>query len=67
MHTEVRRIIEVSLVDEEKIVSELKRNTLGVYWTLLNSEKDLIGVRKLQRQLDFGAQHTMPDRYVHIY
>lgn len=42
-------------VDEEKIASELKGNTLRVYWALLNSEGNVIGVRELQRSVGFSS------------
>ena len=42
-------------VDEEKIASELKGNTLRAYWALLRSEKGVIGVRELQRLLGFSS------------
>ena len=42
-------------MDDEKIVSELKGNTLRVYWSLLNSRDGVMGVRQLQRQLGFSS------------
>lgn len=42
-------------LDDEKIVSELKGNTLRVYWALLNSRDGVMGVRQLQRQLGFSS------------
>jgi len=45
----------VSSLDDEKIVSELKGNTLRVYWALLNSRDGVMGVRQLQRQLGFSS------------
>jgi len=45
----------MSFFDEEKITSELKGNTLRVYWALLNSKDGIIGVRELQRQLGFSS------------
>lgn len=42
-------------MDDEKIVSELKGNTLRVYWALLNSRDGVMGVRQLQRQLGFSS------------
>jgi len=44
-----------SKIDEEKIASELKGNTLRVYWALLNSENSVMGVRELQRELGFSS------------
>jgi DNA-binding transcriptional ArsR family regulator len=45
----------MSFFDEEKIISELKGNTLRVYWALLNSKDGIIGVRELQRKLGFSS------------
>jgi len=45
----------VNSLDDEKIVSELKGNTLRVYWSLLNSRDGVTGVRQLQRQLGFSS------------
>jgi len=45
----------VSSFDAEEIASELKGNTLRVYWALLNSKDGVIGVRELQRQLGFSS------------
>ncbi|MCW4020980.1 MAG: hypothetical protein NWF14_07125 [Candidatus Bathyarchaeota archaeon] len=42
-------------LDDEKIASELRGNTLRVYWALLNSENSVIGVRELQRKLGFSS------------
>ena len=41
--------------NEEKISSELRGNTLRSYWALLNSKDGLIGVRELQRRLNFSS------------
>jgi len=41
--------------DEERVTSELKGNTLRVYWALMNSEDGLVGVRELQRKLGFSS------------
>jgi hypothetical protein len=41
--------------EEEKIESELKGNTLRVYWMLLQSQNASIGVREVQRHLDFSS------------
>jgi len=41
--------------EEEKIESELKGNTLRVYWMLLRSRNTSIGVREVQRQLGFSS------------
>lgn len=45
----------MSFFDEEKIISELKGNTLRVYWALLNSKDGVVGVRELQRKLGFSS------------
>ncbi len=45
----------MSSFDEEKIASELRGNTLRVYWALLNSSDGTMGVRELQRQLGFSS------------
>ncbi len=45
----------MSLFDEEKIVSELRGNTLRAYWALLNSEDGVVGIRELQRNLGFSS------------
>ena len=42
-------------MDEEKVVSELKGNTLRVYWLLLSAEEGVVGVREVQRKLDFSS------------
>ena len=42
-------------MDEEKVESELKGNTLRVYWTLLRSENGVVGVREVQRSLGFSS------------
>jgi len=42
-------------VDEKKIASELKGNTLLVYWELLKASDSLIGVRELQRKVGFSS------------
>lgn len=41
--------------DNTKILSELKGNTLRVYWALLGSENGVMGVRELQRKLGFSS------------
>lgn len=45
----------MSSFDDEKIASELKGNTLRAYWALLNARDGVMGVRALQRQLDFSS------------
>ena len=42
-------------MNDEKIESELKGNTLRVYWILLNSQAGTIGVRGVQRALRFSS------------
>lgn len=41
--------------EERKIESELKGNTLRVYWMLLQSKNSSIGVREIQHQLRFSS------------
>ena len=43
------------MVDEEKVASELRGNTLRAYWALLNSKGGVIGVRELQRLVGFSS------------
>ena len=43
------------MAEEEKIESELKGNTLRVYWMLLRSKSNSVGVREVQRQLSFSS------------
>jgi len=45
----------LSSLDDEKMASELKGNTLRAYWALLNAKEGVIGVRELQRQLGFSS------------
>jgi len=42
-------------MNDDKIESELKGNTLRVYWILLNSKTGTIGVRGVQRALRFSS------------
>ena len=42
-------------MDNEKVESELKGNTLRVYWTLLKSQTGTTGVREIQRTLRFSS------------
>jgi len=44
-----------SRVDEEKIASELKGNTLRVYWRLLKSPNGVVRVRETQKLLEFSS------------
>ena len=45
----------MSSIDEEIISTQLKGNTLRVYWALLNSKDGFMGVRQLQRKLGFSS------------
>jgi DNA-binding transcriptional ArsR family regulator len=45
----------VSSHDEEKIISELRGNTLRAYWALMNAKDGVLGVRELQRRLGFSS------------
>lgn len=42
-------------MDEEKIASELKGNTLRVYWRLLKASNGVVRVRETQKLLDFSS------------
>jgi hypothetical protein len=42
-------------MDEEKIESVLKGNTLRVYWFLLRSPNGIVGARETQRALKFSS------------
>jgi len=44
-----------SEVDSEKIASDLKGNTLRVYWYVLNASGKIVGVREVQRALGFSS------------
>jgi DNA-binding transcriptional ArsR family regulator len=46
---------DMSSLDEEKIASELKGNTLRAYWALMNAKDGVLGVRELQRRLGFSS------------
>ena len=41
--------------DDEKLISQLKGNTLRAYWAILSSDGGIIGVRELQRKLHFSS------------
>ncbi len=41
--------------DFDRIASELKGNTLRVYWYVLNNTNKTIGVREVQRSLGFSS------------
>lgn len=47
--------VESPQVDEDKIASELKGNTLRVYWHLLRSPNGVVGVRATQKSLGFSS------------
>ena len=42
-------------MDEKRVASELKGNTLRVYWRLLQSSKNSVGPREVQRKLGFSS------------
>ena len=42
-------------IDQDRIASELKGNTLRVYWYVLNNTDKSIGVRIVQRALSFSS------------
>jgi len=42
-------------MDEDQIASQLKGNTLRVYWLLLKSSKNPVGARDIQRKLRFSS------------
>jgi DNA-binding MarR family transcriptional regulator len=44
-----------TLIDEERVESELKGNTLRVYWHLLRSPSGSVGVRQTQKELAFSS------------
>jgi DNA-binding transcriptional ArsR family regulator len=41
--------------DDERVISELKGNTLRAYWALMNAKDGVLGVRELQRRLGFSS------------
>jgi len=41
--------------DEENVASQLKGNTLRVYWHLLRSSRNAVGARETQRELGFSS------------
>jgi len=45
----------VSSYDEERIISELRGNTLRAYWALMNARDGVLGPRELQRRLGFSS------------
>ena len=42
-------------MDQDQIASQLKGNTLRVYWCLIQSSKNPIGPRDIQRKLKFSS------------
>jgi hypothetical protein len=42
-------------IDHEKIDSQLKGNTLKVYWLLIRSSSPSMGIRQVQRALKFSS------------
>jgi len=42
-------------MSKENVANELKGNTLRVYWYLLQSSKNFVGPRKIQRELGFSS------------
>lgn len=42
-------------MDNERVASDLKGNTLRVYWCLLESSKSFLGPRAVQRKLGFSS------------
>jgi len=42
-------------IDSEKIASDLRGNTLRVYWYVLNASGHVVGVREVQRALGFSS------------
>ena len=45
-------------LSEDKLFSELKGNTLSVYWYFLTRRRNPIGVREIQRALHFSSSST---------
>ncbi len=42
-------------MNDGRVASELQGNTLRVYWYLINSSKDSVGPRDVQRKLGFSS------------
>ena len=42
-------------IDSDRIASELKGNTLRVYWFVMNASNQTVGVREAQRALNFSS------------
>ncbi len=47
--------MESKQAESERIGSELKGNTLRVYWYVMNADKQTVGVREVQRALSFSS------------
>lgn len=47
--------MEVFKIDEKRVASQLKGNTMRVYWYLLQSSKGFVGPRDVQRKLLFSS------------
>lgn len=47
--------MESQAAESEKLASELKGNTLRVYWYVMNADKQTVGVREVQRALNFSS------------
>ncbi len=47
--------LEPQQAESEKIASQLKGNTLRVYWYVMNADKQTVGVREVQRALGFSS------------
>ncbi len=47
--------MESKQAESERIASELKGNTLRVYWYVMNADKQTVGVREVQRALSFSS------------
>ena len=45
----------MSSFDDERIISELRGNTLRAYWALMNAREGVLGPRELQRRLGFSS------------
>ena len=48
-------IVEDLRMSRKNVASELKGNTLRVYWYLLQSSKSFVGPRQVQRELGFSS------------
>lgn len=48
-------VLEVPNMAEQRVAAELNGNTLRVYWFLLQTPKDSVGPREVQRKLGFSS------------